>query len=326
MTTIRTRIAAAGVAALLVAGLATVTASPVSAVGTLKVSNNTSIKCQFLTYSTPTDWYFPATGTPKGLVWLQHGFVESNNAWTQYGPQLAAAGYVAFATTLPTADMFGCTVENVGNNTLYLNNIATIFGQAGSGSGALVSSYNDAARKVGRTGLAFPSNWAFVGHSAGGEAVTYIANRIRTAYPSAFPKLKGLVLEDPVPSFIGSNLSDALAGLNPTSLRILALASPSGSCNNNNAGIDLVTGKLTTRSFHGAVLRSGTHGDVFGTAVPSAETLTCGTPTASNTAVVQSLSTAWLADELAGTTTAAWYPGGSSYQALVSAGTIATLP
>ena len=29
---------------------------------------------------------------------------------------LAAAGYVVFATTLPTADLFGCTVQNIGNN------------------------------------------------------------------------------------------------------------------------------------------------------------------------------------------------------------------
>lgn len=328
MSRIRVRLGiAAATAALFATALVSVgTASPAGAAGYLKVGNTTAVKCQFLTYRTPTDWYFPSTGTPKGLVWLQHGFTESNNNWTDYGPKLAAAGYVAFATTLPTADMFGCTVENVGNNTLYLNNIATIFGQAGSGSGALVASYNDAAKKVGRAGLGFPSAWSFVGHSAGGEAVTYIAQRIRTAHPAAFPKLKGLVLEDPVPSFIGTNLASALTSLNSSSLKVYALASPSGTCNNNQAGVQLVSQKLTSRPFHGAQLNSGTHGDVFGPASSAIENSQCGTPAAGNVSVVQTLSTAWIGDQLAGTTTATYYPGGSAYQALVGAGTISTLP
>lgn len=301
-------------------------ASPASAVGSVKVSNNTTIRCGFVNYSTPTDWYIPATGTPKGLVWLQHGFTENKGNWADYGPKLAAAGYVAVATTLPTADLFGCTVQNIGNNTGYLNNIATVFGQAATGSGALVTSYNDATRRAGRSGLGFPARWSFVGHSAGGEAVAYVAQRLRTNHASGFARLGGLVLEDPVASFIGSNLSSALSGLNTTTLPIYALASPPYSCNNNQSGTLLVERRLTTRTFHGAQITSGSHGDVFGSAVGAIETATCGTPQAKNVAAVQALSTAWLTDQIAGTTTAANYPGGASYQPLVSAGTIATLP
>lgn len=327
MSTLRGRLLAVVATLAMTAGLvATVGAAPASAATTLKVGDPISVKCAFFTYSTPTDWYFPATGTPKGLVWLQHGFTESNNDYTDLGPKLAAAGYVAFATTLPTADMFGCTVENVGNNTGYLNNIAGLFTSAASGSGALVSTYNDAARKVGRTGLGFPQRWAFVGHSAGGEAVTYIAQRIRSTSSAAFAKLGGLVLADPVASFIGTNLADALGALNSTSLPIYALASPPYTCNNNQSGTLLVEQKLTTRTFHGSLIVSGAHGDVFGSASNGAENLACGTPQAKNIAAVQGLTTAWLGDELAGTHTATSYPGGSAYQALVGAGTIATLP
>src|SRR4051812_15146875 len=85
-----------------------------------KVTNNVAVSCAGLSYQTPTDWYLP-TGTPKGLVWLQHGFTEDKAVWDEYGRMLSGTGYAAMATTLPTADIFGCTVENIGNNTAYLN-------------------------------------------------------------------------------------------------------------------------------------------------------------------------------------------------------------
>lgn len=322
------RLVTATAAVALVAGLlvSIVGASPASAATSVKVTNTTTIRCAFANYSTPTDWYLPATGTPRGLVWLQHGFSENKGHWAYYAPKLAAAGYVVVATTLPTADLFGCTLENVGNNRPYLNNIASMFASAASGSGALVSSFNNAAGRAGRSGLALPSRWAFVGHSAGGETVTYVADRLRSSHPSAFTRLRGLVLEDPVNSFIGTNLSDALTGLNGTSLPIRTLASPSGSCNNNQAGVNLVVQKLTTRPFHGAVVTSGTHVDVFGAGAGPLLTAACGTPQAKNTAAVQTLTTGWLADELAGTTTPTFYPGGATYDGLVGAGTISTLP
>lgn len=304
------------------AGVAPAAAAPAS----VKVTNTTSIRCAFGTYATPTDWYLPATGTPRGLVWLQHGFTENKGHWASYAPKLAAAGYVVFATTLPTVDLFGCTVQNVGNNTGYLNNIAAVFGSAAGGSGALVTSFNNAAGRAGRSSLALPSRWAFVGHSAGGEAVTYVANRLRTNHGSAFARLGGLVLEDPVNSFIGANLANGLTGLNTTSLPIYALASPPYSCNNNQSGVLLVEQKLTTRSFHGAQITSGTHVDIFGAAAGPAGIAACGRPQAKNISAAQTLTTGWLTDQLAGTTTPAFYPGGATYQGLVGAGTITTLP
>ena len=301
-------------------------ASPASAATTVKVTNNTAIRCGFGTYSAPTDWYLPTSGTPKGLVWLQHGFTENKGHWASYAPTLAADGYVVMATTLPTANLFGCTVQNIGNNTGFLDNIASLFGSAAGGSGAIVSGFNDATNRAGRSGLALPTRWAFVGHSAGGEAVTYVANRVRTNHASAFSRLRGMVLEDPVNSFIGANLANGLTGLNTSSLPILTLASPPYSCNNNQAGVNLVTQRLTTRSFHGAVVNSGTHVDVFGSAAGPLLTATCGTPQAKNVSAVQTLTSAWLADQLAGTRTAAFYPGGATYNGLVNAGTISTLP
>jgi hypothetical protein len=317
-----TRIVALGLAAACLALTATGCDPTPSA---YRVTNNVATSCAGLTYQTPTDWYLP-TGTPKGLVWLQHGFTEDKDVWGEYGTKLATAGYAAMATTLPTADIFGCTVENIGNNTAYLNNIASLFAGAGSTTSAIGKAWSDALGKAGKPSAPIPSKLAFVGHSAGGEAVTYIANRLRTNHASTFAKLKGLVLEDPVKSFIGDNMDASLAGLNTTLLPIYALASPPYSCNSNQSGSISVSTKLTTRTFHGSVITTGSHGDVFGASVPGTVTAACGTPQAKNTAATQTLTSAWLADEIAGTHTASAYPGGSTYQGLVTAGTISTLP
>lgn len=301
-------------------------ANPASAAATVKVTNTTSIRCAFVDYSTPTDWYIPTSGTPKGLIWLQHGFSENKGHWSTYAPKLAAAGYVVFATTLPTADLFGCTVQNIGNNRPYLNNIASMFGSAAGGSGGLVSSFRNAVGRAGRSGLALPSRWGFVGHSAGGEAVAYVTNRIRTNHGNAFARLGGIVLEDPVNSFIGSNLSDALGGLASSNLSVLTLASPPGSCNNNQSGIALVTQRLANRPFRGAQITTGTHIDVFGAGAGPVLRAACGTPQTKNVNAAQTLTTAWLVDQLAGARRPAFYPGGATYDGLVAAGTISTLP
>ena len=243
------RVVAAGVLAAVVVGLA-VGCEPTPP-SPSKVTNTVAIACAATTYQTPTDWYLPS-GTPRGLVWLQHGFTEDKEVWATYGQTLAADGFAAMATTLPTADIFGCTVENIGNNTAYLNNVAAMLAGGGTAGSAITKSWNDALSKAGRASMALPTKLTFVGHSAGGEAVTYVANRLRTAHAATFAKLKGLVLEDPVKSFIGDNMDASLTGLNGTTLPIYALASPPYSCNSNQSGSLAVSSKLTTRSFHGS--------------------------------------------------------------------------
>ena len=293
-------------------------------VGVTKVSNTVDVACQFLTYTVETDWYFPA-GTPRALVWLQHGFTEENGNWEETARKLAESGYLAMATTLPTADLLGCTVQNIGNNTGFLNNIASMLGGLGDPSSALGRSHADAATKAGRTGQAIPSKLLMSGHSAGGEAVLYVANRLRTNHAGTFAKLKGIVLADPVNSFIGNNTDVALTGLATTSLPIYSLASPPYSCNNNQSGTQALISKLPGR-FHGAQVTTGSHGDVFGGSVPSIEVTTCGQPQAANVDATRTLLLAWFGDMVDGTTSAAFYPGGALFGALVSNGTITALP
>ena len=303
-------------------GLAVATACEPATTG--QTTNTVDVKCAGSTKAIPTDWYFPV-GTPKALVWLQHGFTESKDDWNETGRKAADAGFLVMATTLPTADLFGCTVENIGNNTDFLNNVASMFAGMGTANSAITKSFNDAASKAGRSGLAMPAKLEFSGHSAGGEAVLYVANRLRTASPATFAKLKGLVLQDSVKSFIGDNTDASLTGLSGTTLPIYALASPKYSCNSDQSGTLAVIAKLPGR-FHGAQVTTGAHGDIFGTSANSLGTATCGTPQAQNTAAVRTLTFGWLTDLAAGTTTAALYPGGATYNGLVSAGTITTLP
>jgi hypothetical protein len=317
-------LAAVGAAALAVTAIVATSTSASAAV--TKVSTTTDTRCTFLTYKTPTDWYFPS-GTPTGLVWIQHGFSESKNDLEALAQHLAGQGALVMATTLPTADMFGCTVENVGNNTGYLNNVADVFGTKDNPNDKLGKSFTNAKNAAGRSSLTMPTKMVFIGHSVGGEAVSYIANRLRTNHPSAWSQLKGVVLEDPVPSFIGSNLANGLNGLkSSTQVPIYLTASPDSSCNNDGAGIDTAIGILNNRPFHGALVTTGRHTDVLGSSASGLATLGCGTPDAPDTAAVFGLTAGWVGGFFAGSVDPSYLPGGAFYQGQVSAGIIATLP
>jgi pimeloyl-ACP methyl ester carboxylesterase len=289
-----------------------------------EVSTTVDVGCSIFTYHQAADWYFPATSRPKALVYLQHGFSRSNGNMQDLAEHYAAAGFLVFAPTLPSADIYGCTVSNLGNNNPFLNNVAAWLGTATTSSGNLAKSYATAAAAAGRTGQALPSRFIIAGHSAGGESATYIANRLRTTYPAAFAKLKFVQLLDPVKSAIGNNEPAALAGLATTSLPILAISSPPYLGNSNASGTVALTDALG-RSFLGVRLVTGCHCDAEGASTDGLCTLLDGTPQAKNITALQTLAVAWAVDAADGTTTAGYYPGGAYYQSLLSANTIETL-
>ncbi|MGW4801954.1 hypothetical protein ACWEPC_57025, partial [Nonomuraea sp. NPDC004297] len=162
------------------------------------------------------------------------------------------------------------------------------------------------------------------GHSAGGEAVPYVAQHLHAAYPAAFARLRGLVLYDPVKSIAGDNLGSALNGLAPTGLPILAVSSPPYLCNSDAGGTDELLSRLR-RPFLGVRLSTGSHVDVEGSTAPAVEKLACGAPRAENVAALQTLSVGWAGDFVSGTATAGLYPGGAYYEGLRAAGTIQPL-
>ncbi len=84
----------------------------------------------------------------------------------------------------------------------------------------MATSFNTAAAKVGWPPSPLPQKPAFVGHSAGVEAVEYVAEQLHTHYPGTFAQMRGIVSEDGVKSFVGSNTDDALSGLAATTLPV----------------------------------------------------------------------------------------------------------
>ncbi len=287
--------------------------------------STTAVACAHFVHPVPTAWYFPS-GSPQGLIWLQHGFVEDKHVWSALATQLANSGYLVMATTLPTLNLFGCTVENLGNNTGFLDNIADVFAHKNDPNGALAASYSKAAIKVGRPVTPLPERLVFVGHSAGAEAVEYIAERLHNTYPATFALLRGIVSEDGVKSFIGSNTDVALTGLAGTTLPVYATASPRLLCNGFQSGTKAIEKYLSNRPFHGVNITTGAHGDALGPSSPFYENLVCECPRPANVAAVWGLTQGWITDMIAGTITPDFYPGGSYYTGLLTAGTITTLP
>lgn len=315
--------AVCSVAAAVIACTPLITPTAAADTTVTKVSNKVDIRCAFTTLHQSSDWYFPS-GTPKALLWLQHGFAGSNDAVDDSARKFTAQGFLVFAPTLPTANLLGCTLENLGNNTDFLHNVADLFGKAADPGDKLGRSFADAKSKAGLPNLALPSAMVFAGHSAGGEAVPYVAQELRADYGPAFANLRGVILFDPVKSFIGNNLSSSLNHLSNTTLPILAVTAPPYSCNRDGAGTKVLLDQLD-RTFLGVRLTSGSHIDVEGASAPAPDKVTCGTPQAKNVEALQRLSVAWAGDFVSGSTTADYYPGGGYYESLRTAGTIETL-
>ncbi|MEU4564256.1 alpha/beta hydrolase [Actinoplanes sp. NPDC023936] len=304
---------------------ATLVATPQAAsAAAAEVDGEISVPCWINTYTPDADWYFPATTSPKALVYLQHGFSRSNNNVADLARKYQAAGFLVFAPTLPSADIYGCTVNNLGNNTVFLNSVAGWIGTATDPNGALATSYAAAAKVAGRSGSTLPASYVLAGHSAGGEAVTYLASTLRTGYPSAFAHLKYVQLLDPVKSIFGSNMATGLAGIAGTSLPIRTISSPPYLANSNASGTVQLTGDLD-RDFLGVRLTTGSHCDAEGSSTNVLCTLTAGTSKAANVAALQTLAVNWTADAVDGVTTATYYPGGTYYQGLLTSGAIETL-
>ncbi|GAA0595531.1 alpha/beta hydrolase [Actinomadura livida] len=288
-----------------------------------RVQTTVEIRCAFTTLNQSADWYFPS-GSPQGLVWLQHGFARANDHVADLASRYAAAGYLVFAPTLPSANLFGCTLQNIGNNTAFLGNVADLFAKMGDPSDKLGRSFARAKAEAGRPGLALPGSLVFSGHSAGGEAVSYVAGRLRTDSAAGWARLRGLVLLDPVKSFLGDNLGTGLRAVDGTGRMVRTISAPDGTCNNGGSGTDAVQAGVHA-PFVGVRLPGGAHTDAEGASTDAVGTIACGTPKAENIAVLQTFAVAWATDAFKGTQTPAYLPGGSYFQTQLGAGRIQTL-
>ncbi|QBS39257.1 alpha/beta hydrolase [Nocardia sp. CS682] len=298
-------------------------AAPATAADLSRLPGVVDIPCAATTLHQGVDWYLP-TGVPKGMVWIQHGFARTHSNVAQLATTFAAGGYLVFAPALPFIDLAGCTLQNLGDNTRFLDSVARLFGTAADPEGALSRSLAAAAADAGRLPPPLPRDFVFVGHSAGAEAVEFVAHRLHVAYPDTWHRLRGLVLLDPVKSFLGDNTDRALADLDPTDLPILTIAAQPSLCNNLGSGTDAVQHRLN-RPFLGIRLGNGLHTDAEGTSSDSMGNLLCGTPDVANTSVLQVLARGWSDDFIAGTKTADYYPA-TTAEAVTAAPAVAAAP
>ncbi|WP_433655032.1 hypothetical protein ACQPW1_29420 [Nocardia sp. CA-128927] len=264
------------------------------------------IPCAGTTLPVPVDWQLP-TGAPKGLIWLQHGFARSNINIAGLGTAFAEAGYLVFTPSLPFIDFAGCTLQNLTGNTEFLGAIATLFATTHDPGNALAQSLSAAAAHAGRPELRLPEQYTFVGHSAGGEAVEYVAHRLHRDHPGNWTGLRGLVLLDPVKSFVGDNTDRALADLDDTSLPILTVSGPPSLCNAFGSGTGALQSTLH-RSYLGIRISTGVHTDAEGTSVDTIGSMLCGTPESVNITTLRTLALGWIGDYFAGSRSADYYP------------------
>ncbi|MCU1644184.1 MAG: alpha/beta hydrolase family protein [Nocardia sp.] len=272
----------------------------------VRLPGTVDIPCAGGTLNQSADWYLPS-GQPRGLVWVQHGFARSNDNVAALAETLSTAGYLVFAPSLPFLNLDGCTLQNLGSNTPFLDHIADLFATAADPTGVLAQSLAAAATHAGRPIPEMPGLLAFIGHSAGAEAVEYVAHRLHSTYPTTWQNLRGLVLLDPVKSFLGDNTDRALTDLDATDLPVLAVSGPPSLCNNFGSGTTALQ-TLLHRPFLGVRLPAGEHTDAEGTSSDALGELLCGVPQAGNVDAVQRLTTGWTDDFFTGARTTGYYP------------------
>ncbi len=228
------------------------------------------------TLDVPITW-FPASGPAAALVWLQHGFARSRRRMAPLASFLAAQGFTVLTTGLRTVDPFARTVQNLGDNTGFLDSLADV----------LATDLPHAWAAAGLPGTP-PARLLAAGHSAGADAAAYVVGRLAGRHVD----LGGALLLDPVKSVSGSNLADGLRAARRHNLPVRIVAAPPSRCNNHGSGVATALSQLT--GFAGVRLTTGSHLDAEGPTADRLAALFCGAPHAGNVAAVAQLSALWL--------------------------------
>jgi dienelactone hydrolase len=299
---------------LAIAGLAALTSSCRPNYGVKVIKADLTLPCGSGTNVVAT-WAIPDGVAPKGLIWLQHGFARSADNIADLQRRYAARGDVVVA---PSLAAFGSCAINTKE--MHAAVAAALVGST-SPSSALQTSYAKARAGLGLPAATLPSTFVVSGHSAGGALATVAAGAVASD-PSAGvrARLKGVVLLDPV-----ENSDNGMAAALPklTGVRVLTISGGDSTCNANSSGTKVLLPNRT--GFAGVRLPSGCHCDAEADTTDGTCTLLCGTPKQANKDALRLLAADWASDMLAGTTTAAAYPGGQDYEQLKAAGTIQTL-
>lgn len=245
-------------------------------------------KVRFGSSSYSADWYLPSN-TPKGLVYLQHGFQRNKGHLRALGNSLMAQGLMVLSVN---ASMTG---------------------------GAASLAPNVAAAFANRTltppsGYVLPDAFVLAGHSAGGLHVSLVGADLANRGTAGF---RGVILFDAVDA--NNRMATAMQRIVDSNRPVYAILANAGSCNSSNNAEPLLRA-LTGTSFVGFKLTSrSAHTDAEGSSSDFLGRLLCGTPQSHNTAYLQQFAGAWALDMLSNTITADYYPGGAAWQAIAAA-------
>lgn len=247
----RARAAASVLVAWALIGTALLFAPPAASAEGVHVEGGTlPLRCSwFRSVNVSVDWYRPHA-EPKGLVYVQHGFLGSKSQMSDVALSLSNAGYLVLVPTLSSFSPT-CGVRSEG----LLTNLADAFTD-----GRVRQSYQQAYGTSER----LPTRGAVVGHSIGAAAVTFVA-----AQPS-LEGLVGLVVHLDAVETPNGLLHAALR--ESSDLRILQLTAPASPLNADNSGPGVVAtfGRSGTfaahggRAIDGALVVAGTHCDPLG--------------------------------------------------------------
>ena len=210
-------------------------------------SSSFSVRCSlWRTTSIDVDWYAPV-GTPKALVFLQHGWLGSKRQMRDAALAFATDGYLVAAPSVASLSVT-CGV----NNSELVRNIG-----AALGDGTVA----DAGRRaLGERWPGEPDHVVVAGHSIGAAIASLVASS-----PGLGDRVRLVIHLDGVESLTGY-LHEALQSDRTTP--ILQLTAPPSSLNAQNSGPRVVAsfrpGGSFASSTDGALLASATHCDPLG--------------------------------------------------------------
>ncbi|RLV59556.1 hypothetical protein D5018_11415 [Parashewanella curva] len=214
-------------------------------------------------HSIKVDWWLP-DGLPKGLVYLQHRFMGSSANLKSLGKKIADNGFIVMMPTLNVA---------LGNPKL-AQEIATTLNQQ-----QFVIPHH----------LSIPSQWALVGHSAGGLNVLFIGDDLVSL---GNEQLKVVINLDGVD--VNNKMSSLISEIDGIGVPVESILSNPSMCNENNNAISALR---DSRLKAGRVIQltiSSSHLDPEGTDDNHMMFMLCHKPTSENTLHYHQLTLAWL--------------------------------